>query len=258
MAPRELPEATKNSYRSTFQSPDSASGYDDHVYAQDSSAEILWSVEKDTLVREVAAFVGRRNGIRLLDFACGTGRILATLEPFAEEAVGVDISAFMLERASLTVKAATLIHADITQPGSPLEGKFDLITAFRFLTNAEESLRRQAAEALAKRLRDGDSLLIINTHGNLWSYRLLSLPYHWIKDRLHGRSLYGYITTRHAVRILEDSGLRVEKIIGMGFFPQKLLHLVPPRFARWLEHGLAGAPFVQRFGLNQMIFCRLQ
>ena len=98
--------------------------------------------------------------------------------------------------------------------------------------------------------------MFINCHSNPWSYRLLLLPYHWLKDRLSGRPLFGYLSNREARRLLQAAGFRVEAIIGMGFVPQKLLPLLGARATGWVETQLVGVPFIQRVALNQLFVCR--
>ncbi len=241
-------------YRRAFSKASSAASYDEKVYATGSSAEILWRIEK-RIVRKIAEeVVSRRTNPTYLDFACGTGRVLASLEDLAELAVGVDVSMAMLDRAKEKCKRARLLCKDIAQPETEIEGQYDLITCFRFLTNAEPSLRAAALRALHKRLKD-DGVLIINTHGNPWSYRLLLLPYHWAKDVLAGRPLYGYLSNKSTKYMLDAAGFRVMRIVGMGFVPQKLVPPIPLQWATAVETALAGVPIVQSFGLNQVFVC---
>jgi hypothetical protein len=161
----------------------------------------------------------------------------------------------MLDRARGRCRQSTLICADITRTNGTIEGQYDLITAFRFLTNAEPALRSAALTALRARLKD-EGTLLINCHSNPWSYRLIMLPYHWLKDRLAGRPLFGYLSNRQARRLLEAAGFRIEAIIGMGFVPQKLLPLLGARAAGRIETLLVGVPVVQRVALNQLFVCR--
>jgi SAM-dependent methyltransferase len=243
------------SYRQTFSRDASAARYDEVVYAAGSSADLLWQVEYKILRALAADALRGKPAATYLDFACGTGRVLSSLEDLAAQAVGIDVSAAMLERARARCRKATLICADITRTNGSLEGQYDLITSFRFLTNAEPALRSAALRALHARLNDGGTLLI-NTHGNPWSYRLVLLPYHWLKDRFAGRPLFGYLSNRETRRLLQDAGFRVEAVIGMGFVPQKLLPVMGARLAGRIESSLADAPGVQRFGLNQLFVCR--
>lgn len=243
------------SYRETFSRDISAARYDEIVYAKGSSADLLWQAEYRSLRPLAAAALAGRPNAAYLDFACGTGRVLASLEDLAARAVGIDVSEAMLDRASRRCTKSTLIRADITRTNGPPEQQFDLITAFRFLTNAEPALRSAALAALHARLKD-DGTLLINSHGNPWSYRLLLLPYHWVKDRFAGRPLFGYLSNREARRLLQAAGFRIETIIGMGFVPQKLLPLLGGRATGWIESHLTNVPVIRRFGLNQLFVCR--
>jgi hypothetical protein len=179
---------------------------------------------------------------------------LSLLEAEAETATGIDVSASMLERAGQKCRRATLIRTDITARSTPIEGRYDLITSFRFLTNAEDGLRSRALEGLRERLKD-DGTLIVNTHGNPWSHRAVLLPYHWAKDAAQGRPLFGYLSNRQARRLLHGAGFRIRKVIGMGFVPQKLSGMFSAQTAERIENGLAGRRFVQAFGLNQIFVC---
>lgn len=243
------------SYRDTFTNRGSARRYDEVVYAAGSSAEILSRVEAQ-LIRALAAdCLAGRPAPAYLDFACGTGRILALLADLAASATGIDISAAMLERAAERAPTVRLLHKDVTAPDDRPEAQYDLITAFRFLTNAEPDLRAAVLRRLHARLKD-DGVLLINSHGNPWSYRLFLLPYHWARDRVAGRTLFGYLSRRATRRLLEGAGFRVERVIGMGFVPEKLLPFIPKTLAYRIEHAAAGRPVMQAFGLNQLFVCR--
>lgn len=248
--------ARRRSYRVVFSSSKSAVTYDDRVYAPGSSSELLWRVEAAIIGDLVAAMRHTHGRIDYLDFACGTGRVLVHLEPRVDSPTGIDVSPFMLERAAAKVVGALLVCKDISAPDDIVEGRYDLITAFRFLTNAEPGLRDAALAGLRRRMKDEASVLLINTHGNPWSYRALLLPYHWLRDRRRGRSLFGYMSRREARHLLAEAGFAVERIIGMGFLPEKLLPCVPRGLALWLERHLAGIPLLQACGLNQLFICR--
>ena len=243
------------SYRNTFANGDSARRYDEVVYAAGSSAEILSRVEARWIRALAAACLAGRAGSAYLDFACGTGRILALIADLAASATGIDVSPAMLERAAGRNTKARLLRKDITAPDDQAEAQYDLITAFRFLTNAEPALRSAVLRRLHARLKD-DGLLLINSHGNPWSYRLALLPYHWARDRAAGRPLFGYLSRRATRRLLAQAGFRVERMIGMGFVPEKLLAFIPKALASRIENAAAGTPLLQAVGLNQLFVCR--
>ena len=66
--------------------------------------------------------------------------------------VGIDVSEAMLMCASVS-ENVTLYCIDITKVS--LAETFDVVTAFRFFLNAEDSLRREALRAIYRRLREG-------------------------------------------------------------------------------------------------------
>ena len=242
-------------YRSIHRSERAAKRYDKEVYALDSIGSILWQIESKILDRIVVEFRKTHDQIDYLDLACGTGRLLAHLESSVDTATGIDISSSMLERAANKLLSAKLICGDITNK-SILNDQYDLITCFRFLTNADQELRDATFRSLGACLKDSTSLLIVNIHGSLWSYRLILWPYHWLKSRLTGREGRGYLTTRQAKALLKEAGFTVRQVIGLNFIPEILHRFIPHGFTRWLEHCLAGAPVIQVFGAEQILLCQ--
>lgn len=101
---------------------------------------------------------------RYLDFACGTGRITATVAPLCAESVGVDISSSMLEEAKSKCPSVRFVHADLTKADVDI-GSFDLISSFRFFGNAQADLREAVLRALHRLMRPNGHL-IINSHRN--------------------------------------------------------------------------------------------
>lgn len=107
---------------------------------------------------------------------CGTGRIIGYLENQFQESIGIDISSDMLEQAKVKVKHSMLICGDVTKGHNGLEGKFDCITCFRFFLNAEQSLRDEVFGFITNKLKNQDSILIFNIHGNKFSTRWFQSP----------------------------------------------------------------------------------
>jgi SAM-dependent methyltransferase len=154
---------------------------------------------------------------RHLDFACGTGRVTATVAPLSASTVGVDISPSMLEAARSKVPGAQFQLADLTQEDPDL-GQFDLITSFRFFGNAQDELREGVMRALVKRLVPG-GYLIINSHRNPRAlYSLL--------DRLTGGNA-GDMDLHHGKlqALLNRHGLRVreQRPIGAWMWRARML-----------------------------------
>ena len=100
-----------------------------------------------------------------LDFACGTGRITRLAEGYVEKITGIDVSESMISVAREQVKSGEFILQDVTEPSFESEVKYDFVSAFRFFTNAEESLRGEAMNSLLD-LMTRDGYLLFNLHMN--------------------------------------------------------------------------------------------
>jgi len=244
------------SYRSRFQRREDATQYDVDVYRNGTVHDLLWQTECPILERVVTRLRDRLGHLDYLDFACGTGRILSHLEPLVDKATGLDVSQAMLERAAKKVDQAQLICGDISQSDELLDRKYDLITAFRFLTNAEPELRRTVLERLVSKLKGPDSLLLVNIHANPLSYKAAMVPYHWVRSLLQTSPWQNNLSRAQTVAELKQAGLQVQSVIGMGFVSGKLVPFAKFDSLVKLERGLAGMPGLQRFGVNQLFVCR--
>ncbi|MEK7269953.1 MAG: hypothetical protein AAB215_03320 [Planctomycetota bacterium] len=136
-----------------------------------------------------------------------------------------------------------------------LAEKFDLITTFRFVLNAEEGVRERALRALAPLLRDENSRLIFKVHGNRHSYRHFARFLHRIglgqKD-----SRFNELSRVESIALAERCGLRVVRVRGMGFIPRMASRLLPSFLWMALERTMASMPWIWRFGVNLVFVCR--
>ena len=166
--------------------------------------------------------------------------------------------AAMVERAAGKLTRGTMMCKDITDEADEIEGRYDLITAFRFVLNAEPALRIAAFKALAARLRDRSSVLVFNNHGNPWSHKLPVWPYHRLRRIGAGYRTEGnYMTGRETRRLADEAGLTIERVLGCGLLSAKSLRLWSyERVLRW-EHRLARG-LAARLGVNQIYVARLK
>lgn len=142
-----------------------------------------------------------------LDFACGTGRITAQVEPRAKQSYGVDVSEQMIAEARQKCRRTTFFVQDITH--EPLQVRdLDLITSFRFFGNAQPVLRQEVLAAALSILRPGGYLLI-NNHRNSDSIRNLLL-------RLTGQPSEGELSHFKLRRLLHEAGFEIVKTWGVG------------------------------------------
>lgn len=243
------------SYRDQFAGQRAAVAYDEEQYRRGSYSDLLWRVEQQQLRHVVGQLRSSHRRIDYLDFATGTGRVLGFLEPLVDTAVGIEVSEAMAQRARRRVPAASVLCRDIATAGAPVEGSYDLITAFRFVLNAEPALRAAGLAALARRLRDDSSILVVNNHGNLWSHKALLWPVHKAAGRVRPGTSGNYLSHRAVVRLLEQAGLRVERVLGCGVLGARLARQLPEaRVAEW-EHRLASTRAAAA-AVNRMYVCR--
>lgn len=227
-------------------------------YAKRSYGEIIWTIEKQQLLDFLLGFRQGKLRIDYLDFAAGTGRIISALEDHVDSAVGIEISPVMAEIAQNKLQHGRIVCKDITLTDSPIEGKYDLITAFRFFLNAEPELKRTAMDSLVKRLKDESSRLIFTNHGNLWSHKLLMWPVHAIRRAGKGYIEQGnYMTLKQARRLAGESGLIIENVMGCGVLSSKSEWLIPFDILLGIESRLSATAFARCFGVNQMFVARL-
>lgn len=240
-----------NTYREHFAEPNRAVQYDASQYASGSYGDLVWQIEQAQLERFMQAFRATHPHINYLDFAAGTGRVISFMENKVDTATGIEISEGMLAIGRTKVRQANLICADITAPDAPIEGQYDLITAFRFILNAEPTLQLAAFKALAARLKDDSSRLVFNNHGNLLSVKAFLWPIHRLRHLNQTYMAEGNCMTHRQVRqLLQSVGLEIESIWGSGFLSPKVARLIGLGNVAGLEKRLATKPALSRFATN--------
>jgi SAM-dependent methyltransferase len=236
------------SYRQAFADDAYVDHYETRVYFEGSFDSWMWQMQSDY----VAAVLDRRfpHGIDdYLDFACGSGRVLAMIAPRAAHAVGVDVSEKMLAVARERAPAATLEQRDITRESEAAE-RFAVVTAFRFFLNAEPGLRRDALRALHARLEDG-GLLIVNLHGNPWSLRSVGATVR----RLALREPINYLSLREFAALLHQTGFEIQEWRGFGLLPARAFKAFGPRLPEAAEALTRRFPVLQRVCIELVLVC---
>ncbi len=202
------------SYRESHAMPGKGEQYDAY-YETDPWQAFVWRQEQLCIQELLTEYLGDRD-VRLLDFACGSGRITRFLETRVASCTGVDVSDPMLEVARQKLERTELIKADLTRE-NPLQGRrFDLITAFRFFTNAEDDLRRSVIDVLPDHLED-DGFLLFNNH------HIPSSMFYRSSDiiaRLRGstrESSVRMMTLDETLSLVESAGLKPVAMRHVGF-----------------------------------------
>ncbi len=226
--------------------------YDEEIYHPGSYDDFIWSLQRPWLRRIVQRQRRRSQRLRLLDFACGTGRIIAMLEPFATEAVGIDTSPQMVERAKQKVQTASIRCEDILSDAATPEQTYDVITAFRFFLNTEDEMRQRIMPELARRLADDRSLLIFNIHGNTYSaFGLKALYRH-----LHGWGGWRTMSYRQTRQLVEEAGLEIAEWYGFGLFPLRLYRSRLAPAVRGLDRIALRLPLLRWISHDLVFVCR--
>ncbi|MET0987339.1 MAG: class I SAM-dependent methyltransferase [Steroidobacteraceae bacterium] len=235
-------------YRTTHVGSESwANEYDAKLFSPGSFDAAMWEREQQLIDRIVQQHVPRRESY--LDFACGTGRVLAHVERYFRSPVGLDISDTMLAAARTRVQNAILVQGDATRDASVLDGRrFDFITAFRFFLNAQPSLRNDAMAFLASALKDENSRLLFNVHGNRNSTRVLLAA----KAKIT-REQFASMSVGESIELAARHGLEVVEWYGIGSYDKALLQLMPLSTWRWAER-VAAVP--KRFSVYLYFVCR--
>lgn len=213
---RETPAPTTSSYANLHFVDGVAEQYD-AVYAPSTYDSVVWGWQRPYLRRVFRSLRDHGDQLKHLDFACGTGRILADVEDLSTESVGLDISPLMLASAARRVRSP-LKCGDILQDTAIVDRNYDVITAFRFFLNAEPEIRLAVMRDLATRLRDGSSRLIFNVHGNDGSVLAVTSRYR----RLRGWPPLGLLSSSEIRRIVVAAGLEIERTRGFGILPRRL------------------------------------
>lgn len=246
-------------YRKQFDKAEKAEDYDTNQYGARSYSDLLWQIERDQLAGVLAEMRKTQEHVEYLDFAAGTGRIIVFMEDKVDSATGIEISQAMVDRAQEKLSRGTMVCKDITPEGSEIEGQYDFITTFRFVLNAEAGLRQAGISALARRLKDKNSVLVFNNHGNPRSHKVLLWPVHKIRGRGKGYQTEGnYLSNAEAHRVADRAGLKIEKTIGCGFLGGTVCRVLPSGLASSLERMFSSWRILRPFCVNQMFVARLK
>lgn len=226
--------------------------YDENIYNPAGYDSWVWQLYRPYLIGIVQDLASRRTRLKYLDFACGTGRIIASLEHLATESVGLDISPQMVEYARRKVSRSTLCCGNILEDRDLVGSDYDLITAFRFFLNTEPEMKRLVMNSLAARLADQDSRLIFNIHMNKWSEDRLKSVY----QRLRGRGGVNTMSYPQVRRLVEDAGLEIERWYGFGLWPYWLYRSRVGFVFKWLDRHAARLRPLRWISHDMLFVCR--
>ena len=245
-------------YSNRFQDEAAVAAYEGGEYGPGSYAAQVWQWQRPVVEQTLKDFRAAHPGpVRLLDFACGTGRVLSWVEGLVDSADGVDISENMVAAARGKCRRARLRVGDILAQPELLADGYDVITCFRFLLNAEPELRRRVLGRLRQSLRTPGGLLLVNVHGNAHSLRHPAIVWRRRRERRRPTGeMLNELSRMEAVQLLAKAGFQVVNERGFGILPPTL-HRTPLRgLARAIDRSLSGAHWWNRWSIDMLFICR--
>lgn len=245
-------------YSARFQDPASVEAYESKEYGAGSYSSLVWQWQRPVLEQVIKDFRRTQKApVRLLDFACGTGRVLASVEALVEVSEGVDVSESMVALARAKCPKSRFKVGDfLSQPGL-LEGHYALITAFRFLLNAEPALRRRVLGKLRAAICEPDGLLLVNVHGNSRSLRHPAMVWRrWREAAQPTGAMLHEMSPTETKALLKASGFQIVRQFGFGLLPPTLYRTPLRRWAAAVDKRFAGNNLWRNCSIDLMFVCR--
>jgi SAM-dependent methyltransferase len=251
-----MPETT--SYLNRFQDAAAVAAYESKEYGAASYSSFVWQWQRPVVEQIIKDHQRRRNApLRLLDFACGTGRVLACVEPLVDSAAGVDISENMVALARAKCRKAQLKVGDILSEPELLQPGYDIITAFRFLLNVEPAIRRAVLRKLREVAGRPESLLLVNVHGNSRSLRHPAIAWRRWRERSHPTdAMLNEMSPDEARNLLRECGFQVVEQFGFGLLPPTLYRTPLRGPAAMVDKLFAGDNLWRNCAIDMMFVCR--
>ena len=250
-----MPEPT--SYSSRFQDRAAVEAYESKEYGTGSYSSQVWERQRPVVGQIIRDFQrGRTPPVRLLDFACGTGRVLASVESLVDAADGIDISENMIALARTKCRKAKLQLGDILAQPELLQKNYDLITAFRFLLNVEPAVRARVLRRLREVIRP-EGRLIVNVHGNSRSLRHPTIVWRRWRERSQPTgAMLNEMSPAETRELLHKSGFEIVQQFGFGMLPPTLYRTPLQPLAVVTDRLFAGENCWKNISIDLMFVCR--
>jgi SAM-dependent methyltransferase len=251
-----MPETTN--YSGRFQDLAAVAAYESGEYGVASYSSYVWQWQRPVVEQIIKNHQqGRNTPSRLLDFACGTGRVLACVESLVDAAEGIDISENMVALARAKCRKAQLKVGDILSQPELLQDHYDLITAFRFLLNVEPALRRPVLRKLREVSRQPDGLLVLNIHGNSRSLRHPAILWRrWREQSQPTGAMLNEMSPAEAKTLLRECGFQVVRQFGFGILPPTLYRTPVRALATVVDKLFAGENLWSGCSIDMMFVCQ--
>ena len=246
------------SYSNRFQQNTAVKDYESREYAADSYSTRMWQLQRPVLAQILEKVRHERPApVRLLDFACGTGRVLSWLEQFVDAADGIDISESMVDLARTKCTKSKLFVGDILTQPELLQKSYDVISCFRFLLNVEPELRKRVLCRLRETLREPDGLLLVNVHGNSRSLRHPTILWRrWRGSDGKSDVMLNEMSPAESRNLLAECGFEIVRQFGFGILPPTLYRTSLRGAALAVDGILAGDHCWNNCSIDILFVCR--
>jgi SAM-dependent methyltransferase len=244
------------SYSARFQQKGAVESYDAKEYAVGSYSSAIWQLQRPVVEKMLSDFRQSRPGpVRLLDFACGTGRVLSCVEPFADTVDGIDISENMVAVARTKCRRARLQVGDILTNPEMLQKDYDVITCFRLLLNLEPEMRGRILQRLRGVIGPAGRL-VVNVHGNSHSLRHPAVVWRrWREQNKKSDAMLNEMSPAETEKLLWENGFRILHKIGFGILPPRIYRTPLHRLALATDRFLAGENAWSRWSVDILYAC---
>ncbi|NNF61975.1 MAG: class I SAM-dependent methyltransferase [Gammaproteobacteria bacterium] len=239
-------------YSEQFKSEDFVNNYETVEYSPGSYASSIWEIQKPVMVEWIERIQKGKGGVKLLDFACGTGRVLSELENKVRQTTGVDLSDQMVALAEQKCASSELLVGDIVNDANLANEDFDIVTCFRFFLNVDMTTREQVLSQLRERLIRKDGVLVTNFHGNRNSLRHFSLMY---RKSVRGES-HSELSPAEIESLFARTGFEITTMAGFGILPPTLYRTPLRGLAFAVDRVCSKLPFLRRFSIDLMYICK--
>lgn len=251
----------KNTYTESHKGKNYGIKYDNETYSKKTYDYKVWELEKLLLKR----ILPRNKKLRILDFACGTGRISEYLEELKfKNITGIDVSDEMLKIADKKLKSTDLLNIDVNDKNKLIKKNniFDIIVCFRFFLNADQELRTKTLNSLKELLRD-DSELIFNIHGNTFSYRFIEVLFRNIMKKISAilfrrdEDIFRYrkqLSVYEVRKLIKENNYDIQQIYSYAFLPSILSNILPYKIWFYIESLFISDKFL--YGSHLIFICK--
>jgi len=246
-------------YSQRFATTESVQEYECQEYSPNGYAAKIWNLQKPFLGEIFTHFKRQHDHIRLLDFACGTGRVLTYFEKFCNSSDGLDISETMVEKARERCHLSSFCVANICADEVLHDKHYDVITSFRFLLNAEPELRFEVLKQLRKRMNEEHGILIVNVHGNCCSTRHFSILLRRLRAKFnpaaHEHIMMAEMGLEETRSLLGNARFKVVQELGFGIVPSFLYKTFLHPLCYWVDSKFCGSGWMSRFSVDVIFVC---